>query len=576
MLAAAALAVSFSAFEAREPLFELAFTRVTTSEAAALVFVIALAVWAMGDLKDFLSRRALDLPVLLFVASNLVAVAVSEDRAASLRYTLRMALAALVYLGISRLPVRRRSHLVVAGATAATAAVVAVVGLVESYDSGFARTHLLKVFQESITTFGNGSIVRISSTLPFSTLLSAYLELCLPLFIVFGLWLASRVSGMAWRRMLIAGTLAGMAAIIAAQMFTFTRAGYAVLFLSLLLGVVLGSRYGYGRSVWGMFAAGLVLMVLIFGLEAGFDNRLGARLGGGEVQPGRGVQYTLLETPGGLKAGEQGTALVRLKNTGSEAWEAGGGRESNLTYRWVSYPGGDEQDVSFLITNLPHAVATGAEVDVRAYFSTPSEPGRYALVLDLVAAGATWYSAVGSPPLVIPVEFAPDGSGSVYEIAETAAAFNAGSAGSEIPPRSQLWKAAVRAWTSHPLLGLGPDQFRLHHHEYYEGLIPDERFRSHNIFLEALATTGVVGFAAIVYLLTAALWVQYRLVRDRGMEMSARLLSLGVTIATVGYVVHNFFDCFLWQTGVAYMFFIVLGLTAWLDRYRAAEQRRPA
>lgn len=571
VLAAAALAVSFSAFEAREPLFKLAFTRVTTSEAAALVFVIALAVWAAGDLKDFLSRRALDLPVLFFVASNLVAVAVSEDRATSLRYTLRMALVGLVYLGISRLPVRRRSHLVVAGAVSVTVMVVAFVGLAESYDPGLAWTRVLKVFQESVTTFGNGSIVRISSTLPFSTLLSAYLELCLPLFIVFGLWLAGRVSGMAWRRLLIAGTLAGMAVIITAQLQTFTRTGYVVLLLSMLLGAALGSKYGYGRRVWGMFAAGLVLMVVIFGMAAGFDYRLGARLGGGEVQPGRGVEYTLLEAPAGLKTGEQGTARIRLRNTGSDIWEPGGGRGTNLTYRWVSYPGGGEQTVEYMVTDLPHAIAPGAEVDVRAEFNTPGESGRYVLVFDMVAVGATWFSAVSSPPLAIPVEFGPDGGGRVFEIEEKAAVFNAGGAGTETPPRSQLWQAAVRAWASHPLLGLGPDQFRLRHHEYYEGLIPDERFRTHNIFLEALATTGVVGLAAMVYLLAAALWVQYRLVRDRGMEMSARLLSLGVTIATVGYISHNLLDCFLWQTGVAYMFFTVLGLTAWLDRYRFSE-----
>lgn len=575
VLAGAGLAVIFSAFEAREPLFELAFTKVTTSEAAALVFLVTLAMWAAGGIKDFLSRRALDLAVLMFVVSNLISVVVSQDRTASFRYTLRMALVAVVYLGISRLPARRRSHLVVAGATSITVIIVVLVGLLESYSPGLAWTRVLKVFQEGVTTFGNGSIVRISSTLPFSTLLSAYLELCLPLFIVFGIWFSGRAAGATSRRLLFAGTLAGMTAIITAQLLTFTRTGYAVLPLSLFSGAVLGSIYGYGRRVWGMFATGLVLMVVIFGFAAGIDNRLEARLGGSEVQSERSAEYALLETPGGLKTGEQSAAPIRLKNTGSATWEPGGERETNLTYRWLSYPDGAEQDVPYMVTNLPYPVAPGMEVDVRADFNMPSEPGRYVLVFDMVAVRATWYSAVGAPPLVIPVEFAPDGSGGVYEIRESAAVFNAGGAGTETPPRSQLWQAAVKAWASHPLLGLGPDQFRLHYHEYFEDMKPDERFRTHNIFLESLATTGVVGFAAMVYLLAAAVWVQYRLVRSREMEMSARLISLGVTVATVAFISHNLLDCFLWQTGVAYMFFTVLGLTSWLDRYRATGPRLP-
>ena len=33
----------------------------------------------------------------------------------------------------------------------------------------------------------------------------------------------------------------------------------------------------------------------------------------------------------------------------------------------------------------------------------------------------------------------------------------------------------------------------------------------------------------------------------------------------MAYVVHGMLDCFLWQTGMVFLFFTYLGLTSWLD-----------
>jgi len=44
------------------------------------------------------------------------------------------------------------------------------------------------------------------------------------------------------------------------------------------------------------------------------------------------------------------------------------------------------------------------------------------------------------------------------------------------------------------------------------------------------------------------------------------LISLALLVGLMAYIGHGLFDCFLWQTGVAFLFFSLLGLTAWLDK----------
>lgn len=576
-LAGAVFAIVFFPFEAREPLFRLGFTSFTTTETATLVFLLTVAVWAAGNLRAFFSRRVLDVAVLLFVASNLVSTIFSVDFNSSFRYSLRMTFAALVYLGISRLPVRVRSHLVVAGTVSATVLVVSVIGLLENFIPEFTWSRLLSTFQESVTTFGAYYNVRISSTMPFSTVLSAFLELCLPLFIVFGLWFFGERHGNRTNLWLAGAAMAGTACIIAAQLFSYTRSGFVTIPLSLSAGAVAAYVYGYGRRVWGMFIAVMVLGAVLFGASTLLNNKMGVRMGLSEQPVHFYAAYALLDMPSPLKLSEQYTATIRLKNTGDGWWQPSGEEEASLSYRWVDYPEGREQvKIPYLTSYMPHPVAPGETVDVAADFHTPGEPGRYVLVFDMVASRVAWFSADGSQPLVIPLEFTDEGEGTVFRTSEAAEDVSYGGGKAATPQRKQLWRAAVKVWLSHPLFGIGPDQFRTHYGEYLEGVDPDERLRTHNIFLEALSTTGVAGLAVMVYMLVSAFKVQLRLVRDRDMDKSARLVSLGVLAATVAYVAHGLLDSFLWQTGVAFMFFTILGLTAWLDKHKSTGPQRPA
>jgi 4-amino-4-deoxy-L-arabinose transferase-like glycosyltransferase len=97
---------------------------------------------------------------------------------------------------------------------------------------------------------------------------------------------------------------------------------------------------------------------------------------------------------------------VTVTNLGSSPWSALGFEigvyRVNLSYRWLDEAGqpvvaeGDR-------TLLPGAVRPGESVRVTAEVRTPSDPGRYQLVLTLVQEGVTWFDAAGGGAAVVPV-----------------------------------------------------------------------------------------------------------------------------------------------------------------------------
>lgn len=571
MLAGAALAIFCSALEVRAPVIDLRWFNLTTSKLAAVLFFALVIVWVLGQgaagLRSFFSYRVLDAAVLAFVLSNLISVEAATDKAGAFKFALRMFYAAGMYLGISRLPRFFRSHLVVAWSVTVTVLMVVLVGLLQNYVIPVTWDWLLEPFEEGITTFGAFYNLRVASTLPFPTVLSMYLELCMPIALALGLWLISSETRPGRRRWLWAATIAGTVAIMMVQLFTYTRSGLVAAPASLLIGAALAALFGFGRRVWAMFALAALILGAILGGWVLFSNKMDVRLGLSQPENRYGAQYQLLDIPQDMQPDQEYVARIHVKNTGSLYWGASGDNEVNASCRWVSYPDGQEQtDVPFIISYLPHDIGPGQEGDIDVTFHTPVTPGRYVLDFDLIEVHVAWFSSAGVPGLKVPLDFT-SGTGRQFQITGPATRFDAPAPDETATPRSQLWRAALRMWKDHPILGIGPDQFRNHYTDYLN-VTPDNRIRTHDIFLETLANTGVIGLVVMVYLLGTAAWAQLRLVRDRKLGWDMRLLSLGLLVGLTAYVGHGLLDCFLWQTGVSFLFFGLLGLTSWLDYER--------
>jgi hypothetical protein len=121
--------------------------------------------------------------------------------------------------------------------------------------------------------------------------------------------------------------------------------------------------------------------------------------------------------------------------------------------------------------------------------------------------------------------------------------------------------AAIRMWADHPLIGVGPDNFELNYLRYSERIGTDprpEQRGAHNLYLESLAETGVVGAAAFF----SVLWLSLRGAWRARRRLAGRdaLLAEGVFVALWGFLIcaltlHSAYARYEW-------IFLGLGLAA--------------
>jgi O-antigen ligase len=92
--------------------------------------------------------------------------------------------------------------------------------------------------------------------------------------------------------------------------------------------------------------------------------------------------------------------------------------------------------------------------------------------------------------------------------------------------------AGVRMWTDHPLVGVGPDNFELNYLSYSAALGIDprpEQRSAHNLYLESLAETGILGALAFLAVLGLALTGAWR--ARRRLAGGDALLGEGILVA---------------------------------------------
>ncbi len=144
-------------------------------------------------------------------------------------------------------------------------------------------------------------------------------------------------------------------------------------------------------------------------------------------------------------------------------------------------------------------------------------------------------------------------------------------------PRFIIWRAAVDVWLAHPWLGAGLNCFEPAYKALgivFDPMIFDPPIpHPHNIYLQFLAETGVVGLATLLcFLLGNAAWAGLRL-RRRLRRGGVYWLGACFWAAQAGYLLtafsaHNFFRT--WWLGMA-MLVSGLALGAALARWEAPK-----
>jgi len=136
-------------------------------------------------------------------------------------------------------------------------------------------------------------------------------------------------------------------------------------------------------------------------------------------------------------------------------------------------------------------------------------------------------------------------SGNVYSRLGTAAGSH----------RYQYWVAAVHAFESKPLIGIGPGTFQFYwaqHGSLYEFIR-----NAHSLYLETLAETGVLGGALIVAFLLVVLGTGVaRALRARA---PARAVLAGATASLIAFCTAAAFD-WVWQLAAVALVALLMGV----------------
>ena len=112
--------------------------------------------------------------------------------------------------------------------------------------------------------------------------------------------------------------------------------------------------------------------------------------------------------------------------------------------------------------------------------------------------------------------------------------------------RTMQWRAAVEGFEDRPLLGFGVENHNLAWSAHFDPGIyhidTDIYDRTHNQFLEMLATTGLIGTTAFLAIWVAIGVTLYRAYRDQMLSMSALAVLIGLQVAYATYLVFWFVD----------------------------------
>ncbi|HKB10826.1 MAG TPA: O-antigen ligase family protein [Vicinamibacterales bacterium] len=543
LFAGVALLMLAAPFELTEPLVRLPRQSISSLETAVLVAFAVSAVAAVRARTLPQWRTPLTAPWAALIAAMLVASLASPvSRVNALHMTGRVAAAFGVYLlTVNGITTRRRLRAVL-GLAVGVGLVVAILAILEFL--GVAPVlSWLKVFRPGVATVG--AQVRAGGPLQYPTIASMYLE------VVFAFGLGVLLAAVdAGRIPAAAAIFIALAVVAEGVIITFTRAGVITMAASLVFVVaVRAGRNGIDRGVRGVAALGLVVAALFFSSRSAQSMWLRFTTEGQDSwYRARVSAPSDLEIP----TGQVTVVPVSVTNVGRLPWDSSADPPMRFSYHWLGADG--DGFVTFEGARTPFAtiVAPGETVSVAARVRPPRQPGRYRLEWDLVQEGRLWFSTEpGAPRQMSRVVVSGDAADApaVASIAPPTPTVR--------PGRLVLWRAAIRMIATHPLVGVGPDNFRLAYGPYAGLQFFDTRTHSNNMYLEMLAGGGLLAFTAFAWLLwnaSGCVAAGLRPAADRGNAIAA-----GVAAAAMAIALHATVDSFVSFAPTYVLFSLTLG-----------------
>ncbi len=533
-------------FELKTPIASLGPIVVTNVE--AILYAVIL-LW----IADGLRRRQLHWTlahsaVLAWLVVQFLAASFAPiGREAALKFAMRSAGGMLLFFVAADWARSHRRVAAIMSAVASGAVLSAFAGWLE-IESGAAQSALL-VFKTQATLVGGQ--LRAGGTFQYANTAAMYWEAALPILIVVGVWWSIE---RAQRRWLV---FAAVASLIVIEAIILSSSRAALLGTALALGIMIAadriSRIRSGVAWPATFGLGALLVLI--GAQLFVNPLLVARLQSESDDSWFQAAIRPAQTTLTASAGDTITQTVVITNTSVRVWPADGAQPVYLSYHWIQPATRRVLILDGARSRLPRDLAPGESATVIASVKVPTIPGALTLQWDLVQETVTWFSERGSPVAGVNVNITSAQPGP-QSTPSSLTPLSLGNASS--PPRAELWRAGVKMWLAHPLLGVGPDNFRHVYGTYLGQAQFDDRITANSWYVEVLATTGVIGvIAGLIAVSAVAILVRRRwqTITTRSM----RVLVLGLTVALLTFLIHGFVDYFMEFTPTYSLFWLVAG-----------------
>jgi hypothetical protein len=528
------LVAAASPFERPLPGSLAGFT-LTTLELSVVVALVAGVAAALRGKTAFTWRTPITIPAIALLACAVVAsVAAPEFRANSIRVVGRLTAALLLFTLVANTMTSQRLARQVIATLLGAAAVVGTIAILELAQVPFVLD-ALTLFRPGFHVVGGQ--LRATSTLFYPTITAMYLEVAFALGLA---WIASS------RLAFVALALTG-AGIIA----TFTRAGLITMTMSLLIYGAL--VYAKGRRWEGahtrLVALAAVLLALV--MLSRSPQMLVTRMSTAVSQDWYGASYHVPDTLT-LRPDSTTEVPVTLANRGWLTWQSTQLPVFALSYHWLSIDTEEVVIYDGLRTPFTTPVEPGEKVTVPARVRAPGYPGTYLLVWDIVQEQRTWLSIEGVFPgrTIARVEGPPVGAPLPTRGRMPTGVMRM--------PRSVLWATALEISADHPVLGIGPDNFRLSYGRYLGLAAWDSRVHANNTYLEVLVGMGAPGAVALLWLIVTA--AREMIARLRAADITAMPLVAAASAACLTMAAHGVVDSFLTFTSTYVVFALAAGV----------------
>lgn len=527
------LVAAVSPFERPLPGLLFGFT-LTTLELSVLV---ALAAGALAIARDPVSshwRSPITMPLLSLFACALVSSLVApEYRGNALKFVGRLAAAILLFSYVVNVVTTPRLIRHVTAVLLGAGALVGIVAVLELAQLPIVLEGL-KAFRPGFHVVGGQ--LRATSTLFYPTIASMYLEVVFALGLM---WIAS--SRLAFTALVIVG-----AGIIA----TFTRAGLITMSISIVtFGVLIYYKRGWSRAHARLAALAVILIALV--MVSRSPQMLVSRMSNELSQDWYGATYAVPASLT-LRPGSSNDVPVTLSNNGWLTWHSTTSPVFALSYHFLNADTEEVVVYDGLRTPFAQPVEPGDEVQLQARVRAPGYPGSYLLIWDVVQEHRTWLSIEGVYPGRTQVTVAGDA------VSPPLQPRGRMPSGTMRMPRRVLWNTALDISRERPLLGIGPDNFRLTYGPRLGLSAWDTRVHANNTYLEILTGTGLLGAAALLWITIAGARSTARLVSAAD---AASITIIGATTAAcLAIAAHGVVDSFLTFTSTYVAFAIAAGL----------------